>query len=179
MRTTARSTAIALFAGMAVGCASMDTAQQRETLVKEATTSRQAWSKADPAIENFAKKGYGYALFPEVGKGGFIIAGGGGNGVVYEQGKHVGYAELVEGSVGLTVGGQKYSELIVFENKAAMDRFKQSELSFGADANAVIAETGVAASAKFVDGVAVFVRPLAGAMVQASLGGQRVKYIPK
>ena len=35
--------------------------------------------------------------------------------IVYEQGQHVGYAELVEGSIGFTVGGQSYSEL---ESKA-------------------------------------------------------------
>lgn len=179
MKTTVRTTVIALAAGLAVSCASVDTAQQREALVKEATASRQAWSKAEPAAEEFAKKGHGYVLFPDLGKGGFLLAGGGGYGVVYEQGRHIGYAELIEGSLGLTVGGQKYSELIVFENKAAMDRFKQTELNFGADANAVIAEKGVGASAKFVDGVVVFVRPLVGAMVEASLGGQRIKYIPR
>ena len=179
MKLSLRATVVALAAGLAVGCASIETAQEKDALVKEATTARQAWTKADPSIEGFVRKGYGYAFFPDVGKGGFIIAGSHGNGVVYEQGQHVGYAELTGGSVGLTVGGQKSSELIVFENKAAMDRFKKSEMNFGANANAVIAEAGAGASASFTDGVAVFVRPLAGAMAEASLGGQHIKYIPK
>jgi lipid-binding SYLF domain-containing protein len=170
---------VALAAGLAVGCASVETAQEKEALVKDATASRQAWINADPSIDGMVKKGYGYAFFPDVGKGGFIIAGSHGNGVVYEQGRHVGYAELTGGSLGLTIGGQKSSELIVFENKAAMDRFKQGEMNFGANANAVIAEAGAGASASFVDGVAVFVRPLAGAMAEASLGGQQIKYIPR
>jgi lipid-binding SYLF domain-containing protein len=171
---------IALAAGvLAAGCASIETPQQKEALVKEVTSARQAWIKADPSLDGFVKKGYGYAFFPDVGKGGFIIAGSHGNGVVFEQGQHVGYAELTGGSLGFTVGGQKYSQLIVFENKAAMDRFKKSEMDFGANANAVIAEQGAAASAAFNDGVAVFVRPLAGAMAEASLGGQHIKFIPK
>jgi lipid-binding SYLF domain-containing protein len=171
--------AFALAAGLLAGCATPTTTAEKDALVKDATASRQAWIKGDPSIDGFVRKGYGYAHFPEVGKGGFIIAGAYGNGVVYEQGQHVGYAELTEGSLGLTVGGQKYSELVVFENKAAMDRFKTSEMNFGANANAVIAETGAGATASFVDGVAVFVRPIAGAMAEASLGGQHIKYIPK
>jgi lipid-binding SYLF domain-containing protein len=169
----------ALAAALLAGCATPTTTAEKDALVKDATASRQAWSKIDPSIDGLAKKAYGYAFFPDVGKGGFIIAGAHGNGVVYERGQHVGYAELTEGSVGLTVGGQKYSELIVFENKAAMDRFKASEMNFGANANAVMAEAGAGATASFVDGVAVFVRPIAGAMAEASLGGQHVKFIPK
>jgi lipid-binding SYLF domain-containing protein len=168
---------VTLAAGLAVGCASVDTAQEKQVLVKQATTSRQAWINDDPTIEGVTKKGYGYAFFPDVGSGGFIVAGSHGNGVVYEQGRHVGYAELTGGSLGLTVGGQKYSELVVFENKAAMDRFKKGEMNFGANANAVIAKSGAGASAAFVNGVAVLVRPLAGAMAEASLGGQQLKFI--
>jgi lipid-binding SYLF domain-containing protein len=180
MKPTIRATMIALAAGLlAAGCASIDTAQEKDALVKETTSARQAWTKADPSIEGFVRKGYGYAFFPDVGTGGFIVAGAHGNGAVFEQGRHVGYAELTGGSVGLTVGGQKYSELIVFEDKAAMDRFQKSEMQFGANANAVIAQAGAGASTSFTDGVAVFVRPLAGAMAEASLGGQHIKYIPK
>lgn len=174
-----RVAAFALAAGLVAGCATPTTTAEKDMLVKEAAVSRQEWNKLDPSLDGFTRKGYGYAYFPEVGKGGFIIAGAHGNGVVYEQGQHVGYAELTEGSLGLTVGGQKYSELIVFENKAAMDRFKRSEMSFGANANAVIAETGAGTTEPFVDGVVVFVRPIAGAMAEASVGGQHVKFIPK
>jgi hypothetical protein len=49
----------------------------------------------------------------------------------------------------------------------------------GADRSAVIATTGTATNARFVDGMAVFVRPIAGAMAEASLGGQRMTYVPR
>jgi lipid-binding SYLF domain-containing protein len=77
------------------------------------------------------------------------------------------------------MGGQTYSELIVFENKAALERFKQNQTEFGANASAIIAEKGAATNARFVDGVAVFVRPTVGAMAEASLGGQRTTYVAK
>jgi lipid-binding SYLF domain-containing protein len=179
MRTTILTTAFALVTGLIVGCGSLETAQDREQLVKRAQAERQAWIKADPSVEELLRKSHGYALFPEVGSGGFIVAGSGGTGVVFERGQHVGYAELSGASIGFTAGGQKASELIVFENKAAMDRFREGKLTFGANANAVIVKSGAAATAPFTDGVAVLVRPLAGAMAEASLGGQNFKFIPR
>ena len=72
-----------------------------------------------------------------------------------------------------------YSELIVFGDQAAMNRFKQNDMNFGANASAVLAKKGAAADAWFVDGVAVFVKPTGGAMAEASLGGQQITYSPK
>jgi lipid-binding SYLF domain-containing protein len=82
-------------------------------------------------------------------------------------------------SAGFQAGLQDYSELIVFENQAAMDKFKRNEIDFAANASAVLADKGAVASAQFVDGVAVFIRPTRGAMAEASLGGQQITYLPK
>ena len=62
-------------------------------------------------------------------------------------------------SLGFQAGFQDYSQLIVFENQSAMDKFKRNEIDFGANASAVVADKGAAMGAQFVDGVAVFVRP--------------------
>ena len=178
--TTRAATVIALATGLLVSCSTApSTKEERDALLREAASSRQEWHKVDSGVEAFVKKGYGYALFPEAAKGGAGIGGGYGRGVVYEQGQHIGYADLTMGSLGLQLGGQTYSELIVFENKAAMDSFKANQFHFGAHASAVIAKEGAAAHTHFVDGVAVFVRPLAGAMAAAALGGQQFTYVPK
>ena len=133
----------------------------------------------DPQFEAFAKKGYGYAFFPEITKGGLVFGGARGQGVVYEKGQHIGYADLTQMSVGFQAGLQYYSQLIVFENQAAMDKFKRNEIDFGANASAVYTDKGAAMGAQFVDGVAVFVRPIRGAMSEASLDGQQITYLPK
>ena len=178
--TTRAATVIALATGLLVSCSTAPaTKEGRDKLSTEAASSRQEWHKLDPGVEAFAKKGYGNAFFPEVAKGGVGIGGAYGRGVVYEQGQHIGYADLTEGSIGLQLGGQTYSELIVFENKAAMDRFKANQFNFGANASAVIAKEGTATSIQFVDGVAVFVKPIGGAMAAAALSGQKITYVPK
>jgi lipid-binding SYLF domain-containing protein len=173
-------TVIALATSLLVSCSTAPTTTtEREDLIRKAQAERQEWNKLDPEIEALARKSHGVAFFPEITKGGLGIGGGYGRGVVYEQGEHIGYADVTQGSLGLQAGGQTYSEVIVFENKAAMDRFKQNEVDFGANASAVIAKSGAATNARFVDGVAVFVRPITGAMAEASLGGQRITYAPK
>jgi lipid-binding SYLF domain-containing protein len=171
---------IALAIGFVAGCSTGSvTKEERDTLFNQAEASRQEWNKVDPQFEAFAKKGYGYAFFPEITKGGFVVGGAHGQGVVYEKGQHIGYAELTQMSVGFQAGLQDYSQLIVFENQPAMDRFKRNEIDFGANASAVVADKGAAMGAQFVDGVAVFARPIHGAMAEASLGGQQVTYLPK
>jgi lipid-binding SYLF domain-containing protein len=81
--------------------------------------------------------------------------------------------------VGLQAGGQSFSELLVFENKAALDRFTAGKFDFAAGASAVVLKSGVATNANFVDGVAVVVQPIGGVMVEAAIGGQQFTYQAK
>jgi lipid-binding SYLF domain-containing protein len=168
--------AVGLMAGCSTGSV---TKEEGDALSKQAQASRQEWNKIDPQFEAFAKKGYGWAFFPEITKGGFVVGGAHGRGVVYEKGQHIGYADLTQMSLGFQAGFQDYSQLIVFENQSAMDKFKRNEIDFGANASAVVADKGAAMGAQFVDGVAVFVRPTGGAMAEASVGGQQIAYLPK
>ena len=169
-----------LVMGLMGGCSTGSVnKEERDTLFKQAQASRQEWNKVDPQFEAFAKKGYGFAFFPEITKAGFVVGGASGRGVVYEKGEHIGYADLTQMSVGFQAGLQDYSQLIVFENQSAMDKFKRNEIDFGANASAVVADKGAAMGAQFVDGVAVFVRPTGGAMAEASVGGQQIAYLPK
>jgi lipid-binding SYLF domain-containing protein len=163
-------------AGCSTGSVTKD---EGDALLKRSQTSRQEWNEVDPEFEAFAKKGYGYAFFPEITKGGLLVGGARGRGVVYEKGQQIGHVDLTQMSVGFQAGLQDYSQLIVFENQPAMDKFKRNEIDFGANASAVYADKGAAMGAQFVDGVAVFVRPIRGAMAEASLGGQQITFLPK
>jgi lipid-binding SYLF domain-containing protein len=167
-------------AGLLTGCSTAPTtATAKDELTQKAVAERAEWNKVDPGIEALAKKSEGYAFFPEVTKGGLGVGGAYGRGVVFQQNQPIGYADVTEGSVGLQAGGQTYSELIVFETRDAMERFKRNQFKFGANASAILARTGAAANTRFVEGVAVFVRPVAGAMAEAAIAGQRVTYVAK
>jgi lipid-binding SYLF domain-containing protein len=175
--TTVMALVLIVVAGLLVGCATAPTSRaDREALSAEATSSLQQMRAEDPGLGELMRRSYGYALFPKVTKGGLGVGGAYGRGMVYEQGRHVGYSDLSQASLGLQAGGQTFSELVVFESKGALDRFKSGQFAFAADASAVVMESGVATNATFVDGVAVVVRPIGGAMVEASIGGQKFAY---
>ncbi len=181
MKSTMRVAVVLTFvAGLLISCSTApSTVGGRDELLQQATGTLGEMNREDSGLDELTKKAYGYALFPQVAKGGLVLGGGYGRGVVYEQGQHIGYADLSQASFGLQVGGQTYSELIVFENKAALERLKQGRVDLAADASAVILKTGAAATARFVDGFAVFIRPIGGAMAEATVGGQQVTYVPK
>jgi lipid-binding SYLF domain-containing protein len=171
---------VIVVAALLVGCATAPASRaEQDTLLAEASSTMQQMRAQDPSLAELVRRGYGYAVFPKVTKGGLIVGGAHGQGVVYEQGRHIGYSDLSQASVGLQAGAQTFSELLVFEDKAALDRFKAGSLNFGADASAVVLESGVATNATFVDGVAVVVSPIGGAMLEATIGGQKFSYQAK
>ena len=127
-------------------------------------------------MEGLFKDSYGYVIFPNVGKGAIGIGGASGNGILFEQGKMVGTASMKQLSVGLQMGGQAYREVIFFENKEALDRFKEDKFEFSAQASAVAVKSGASANAKYRDGVMVFSQQKGGLMYEASVGGQKFDY---
>jgi len=168
---------VTVVAGLLASCATAPASREDKAALGAAATSRlQQMRTADPALDALLQKGYGYAVFPQVDKGGLGVGGAYGRGVVYERGQHVGYSNLTQGTVGVQAGGQTFSELLVFETKAALDRFKAGQFGFTADASAVVLTSGAATQANFVDGVAVVVQSLSGVMVEAAIGGQKFTY---
>ena len=121
-------------------------------------------------------KAVGYAIFPDVGKAGFIAGGSYGKGEVYENGKNIGYADLTQATIGLQAGAQTFDELIIFMRQSELDNFKSKEFSFAGNVSAVAIQAGAAKTADTSKGVIVFTRTKGGLMAEASLGGQRFRF---
>jgi lipid-binding SYLF domain-containing protein len=179
--TVRRALTLVLVASWLAGCGTVAPTPeaQRDQLQQYAAGALRDMTRLDPGLEELVRKGHGHAIFPEVTKGGLVFGGAYGRGAVYERGQHVGYADLTFASFGLQLGGQTYSQLIVFENKETFERFKSGGIDFAADASAIILNTGTATNARFVDGLVIVVRPLAGAMAEAAIGGEQLRYVPK
>lgn len=166
----------ALLVAMVVGCQTAPkTADERAMLRDDADVTLKHMYRVS-SIKTFIDSSAGYVVFPSVGKGGLIVGGGYGRGIVYEGGKAVGYADLTKISVGATIGAQTYTEVLVFQTQAALQDFKAGKFKFSADATAVAIKEGVAA--KYVNGVAVFVDSKGGLEADASIGGQEFSYQP-
>lgn len=147
-------------------------------IMNDAKKAKKALLKADSGLQRFFDNSAGYVLFPNVGKGGFIVGGASGNGVIYENGTPIGMAGLKKLNIGLQAGGQAIIEVIFFETPVDLERFKGGKFQFAAETSAVALKSGIAFNAKYKDGVAVFALPKAGLMADASVGGQKFSYKP-
>ena len=128
------------------------------------------------SLKTYFKKARGYAVFPNVGKGGIGIGGARGKGEVFENGKVIGSTKLTQVSIGFQLGGQAFSQIIFFKDKKSLERFTEGNFEFGASASAALISEGANASADYSDGVAVLTFSKGGLMYEASIGGQKFSY---
>jgi lipid-binding SYLF domain-containing protein len=154
-----------------------ETRQERATLSVEAATFVSNAKSSDSSLSRFFGSCAGYAVFPEIGKGGLIVGGAYGRGQLFDrQGRLVGYCDVSQGSIGAQIGGQTFGEIVFFETDQAMTNFKGGKFALSAQASAVALSEGAGAAAKWTDGVAVFVMNPKGLMLEASIGGQQFGY---
>ena len=165
-----------IIAVLLVGTNAIAQSKKDKKIMADAKKAKATLLKTSPGLERFFDESAGYVIFPNVGKGGFIIGGASGNGVVYENGGAVGMADLKKLNIGLQAGGQAIIEVIFFETDVDLQRFKTEKFLFAAETSAVALKSGIAFEAKYKDGVAVFALPKAGLMADASVGGQKFKY---
>jgi lipid-binding SYLF domain-containing protein len=155
--------------------------------------------RSSPVVEDFFRNSYGYAVFPTIGKAGYVVGGSYGQGQVYRNGEATGKTSVIEGSFGFQLGAKAFSEIIFFRDRQAYDEFTSGEFEFGAQAQAVAVtagaqaragtagasagasagpKTGVQAKAAYVDGMTTFVHAKGGLMYELSVGGQKFTFTP-
>lgn len=147
----------------------------------------------------FFQHSYGYAVFPNIGEGGFVVGGAFGRGRVYVQGQLVGDTTMKQLSVGFQAGGKDYSQIIFFQDKRALDQFESGSFEFSAGASAIAVTAGANASVGtsgvtsgasagkrdantdgiYSDGMAIFTIAKGGLMYAATLAGQKFTYKPR
>lgn len=132
-----------------------------------------------PGISLFFDDAYGYAVFPKIWKGGFLVGAAQGDGLVYEEGKIAGRTRFSQVTVGFQGGGQTYSQIIFFQDKVALDNFKNNQMKFSGTASAVAITEGASAAVDYEGGVSVWTLGESGLMLEASMGGQQFKFEPK
>jgi len=117
-------------------------------------------------------------VFPSLGKGGLGVGGAYGNGIVFERGDPIGRTRMIQGTVGFQIGAQNFSMIIFFQDEAALTTFQRGNFEFSAQATAIAASAGVAATTSYEKGVAVFILGRGGLMAEASVGGLKFDYSP-
>ncbi|MDH3266613.1 MAG: hypothetical protein OEM25_06580 [Gammaproteobacteria bacterium] len=146
--------------------------------------------------KDFFEKSYGYAVFPNIGKGGMGVGGARGSGRVYAKGVHVGDTTMTQLTVGFQLGGQAFSQIIFFKDERAFSEFTGGNFEFGAQATAVAITASASAAATttgtsagtsdgkkdtkafgdYYKGMAIFTIAKGGLMYEATVGGQKFNY---
>jgi lipid-binding SYLF domain-containing protein len=152
--------------------------QAQDKDAKEVADAIAAFKASDKALVKWFDASYAYVVFPKIVKAAVGIGGASGDGRVYEKGALIGTARVTQATIGAQLGGQSYSEVIFFENKDALERFKADKFEMTAGLSAVAAGEGASKDAKYTSGVAVFTLAKKGLMAEASVGGQKFKFTP-
>ncbi len=151
----------------------------------------------DAGAATMFNSAYGYALFPTIGKAGFVIGGAYGKGRVYEQSKYIGNTAMTQATIGFQIGGSGFSQVVFFQDKRALNEFINGNFEFGADvqATALTAAAGASAntagssasasggknnanvgSSGYNKGMATFTITKGGLMFEATVGGQKFSF---
>lgn len=174
------STGIAAVCAVALLAAGAVAAQQSSTI---AARQRRIDANAEQALKAlFAEsaevkalygRAAGYAVFTAT-KAGFFVTGGSGTGVAVDKASRAHtYMRMGTGGIGLGIGAQRFSLVILFEDATHLQRFVKGGWDASATALAAAGKDGVAVRSSFVDGVAFYQLTKKGLMAQVDVSGTR------
>ena len=146
--------------------------------VAKAEQTRKEFLETDPGLRKFFDNSYGYAILPSIGKGGLVVGGAHGKGIVFENGKPMGVTEMTQVTIGGQIGGKSYAEVIFFKTKAEYDVFITGRYEVAVTLSAVALDYGVSNDLAYSDGVAIVTKDNGGLMAEATVGGQKFSYHP-
>ena len=119
-----------------------DVAAQKAELRKMCDEALVTLYKAKPEMKARTSKAPGYGCFSSFGLS-FILGGAGGRGLVHDNAtKKDTYMNMGQATAGLDIGIKDYREVLVFNDKAAMQKFVDSGWEFAGTAGAAAAVEG-------------------------------------
>ena len=150
------------------------TAAEIRTRAEQALT--QLYNQNEVARE-FGRKAKGILVFPEITKAGIGVGGSYGEGVLLIDGRPVEYYAVGSGSLGLTLGAQSFSQVLMFMTDESLRKFRTSKgWEAGVDGSVVAIKEGAAGSIDTTtaqDPIVGFIFGQAGLMFDASFSGAK------
>lgn len=153
-----------------------------------AASAKEINIKVDAAIERFCKEvssgkeflknAQGLLVFPSVIKAGIGIGGEYGEGALRINGKTVDYYSTAAASIGLQLGAQSKTVILVFLDKGALNKFRNSSgWEIGVDASVALVTVGAGGSidtTNIKDPIVGFVFSNKGLMYNLTLEGSKI-----
>jgi lipid-binding SYLF domain-containing protein len=132
-----------------------------------------------PACKALGAKSVGILIFPDVTKAAIGIGGSYGEGVLKAGGKTEAFYTTKSASLGLSIGAQERSEVIMFMTPAALAEFRNSSgWEVGGSASVAVIDQGKSGSVDtetFKDPVVGFIFGEKGLMADLSFEGAKIE----
>ncbi len=137
--------------------------------------------KSNPAAKTLGDKAVGILIFPSIVKGGFIIAGQFGDGVLRKNGKNIGYYRSLAASYGFQAGVQAFGYVLFFMDEDSL-RYLDNSAGFelGSGPSLVVADKGFGknmSTTTLQKGIYAFIFDQKGLMGGVGLQGTKITKI--
>lgn len=172
-----RSMLVAMVCVLSLGVAraqnSTEAVQRRLEIDTNAQSTLDELVKTQAGARELYDRAVGYAVFTAT-KAGFIVSGGSGTGVAVNKKTGVRtYMRMGMGGIGLGIGAQRYSLIILFETESHLNKFVEGGWDSSATAEAAAGQEGVAVRSSFYKGVAFYQITDKGLMAHADVTGTK------
>ncbi|UCC14859.1 MAG: hypothetical protein JSW21_02585 [Gammaproteobacteria bacterium] len=164
----------AILGVMAAGSASAKSAQEIDI---EVNATLEAFASQVKGGSEFLQKAKGVLVFPKVGKAGLVVGGAYGEGAMRIGGRTVDYYSTAAASIGLQIGVQTRSEIVVFLAQDVLDKFRASKgWEAGVDGSIAVVQWGAGedlGTVEIKDPIVAFIFGNKGLMANLSLEGSK------
>jgi lipid-binding SYLF domain-containing protein len=174
-----------LGAFIALTCMFADMAQSAsaQQINNDANKALQKLYASTPAAKALGAKAQGILVFPSIKKGGLIVGGQYGEGVLLKKGKPAGYYNTVAASYGLQAGAQKFGYALFFMKSEALEYLNKSDgWELGSAPNVVVVDKGAAgtlSTTSVKSDIYVFFFDQKGLMAGIGLQGTKITRMQK
>ena len=168
--------ALVMFAGTA-------NAASKETIDRRVGKSLEKFRTDIRGGQDLLNRAEGVLVFPSVKKAGIGIGGEYGEGALLIRGQTVDYYSTAAASIGFQLGAQARTQILVFLDKSALDKFRASDgWEIGADASVAVVTVGAGGAidtTSLNQPIVAFVFNNKGLMYNLSLEGSKVSKIKR
>jgi len=150
----------------------------RPVLHAEVLAALKQLQQKHPETKKVIEESAGYAVVPDIGRSSLVLGGAYGIGEVFVHDDVIGYAAIVEVTLGVQVGGTTFHELVVFHDEGSLKRFKSGKFAFAADAAVELVKAGGQKSRGFGASSSIYVFADGGMLLDLDIGVQKFIFKP-
>ncbi len=165
---------------LSAGCSTAPKSENQTSFIAESRAATAWFEQNVPGLRAQIESSAGYLIYPSVGQWGIVFGGGQyGRAMVNKpNGTQIGWGALNTGSFGLQAGVRGFKMLVVIQDEATMNKFKDNKLSGSVSGVVVVAQEGTSGIGRFENGVAVYQGASSGLMAGVNVALDYLRFKP-